>query len=65
MRALSYNDLSADRNTVAVVQAMEAILKDHVAGHPDSMVEVNAREGGLVLRRPGNRDAMVLYPGTV
>src|SRR5205807_4291268 len=26
MRALAYNDLAADRNTVAVVQALEAIL---------------------------------------
>src|SRR5262249_29286925 len=29
MRALTYNDLSADRNTVAVVQALEAILERH------------------------------------
>ena len=32
-RALAYNDLSADRQTVAVVQAMEAILARHVAGN--------------------------------
>ena len=34
VRALSYNDLSADRNCVAIVQAMEAILKRHAAGEP-------------------------------
>ena len=65
MHALSYDDLSGDRNTVAVVQALEAILKEHAAGNPDSMVEVNTREGGLVLRRPGKTEPMILYPKTV
>jgi D-galacturonate reductase len=65
MRALSYDDLSADRNTVAIVQAMEALLKDHAAGHPDSMVEVNGHEGGLVLRRPGKNEPTILYPDVV
>ncbi len=65
MHALGYNDLAADRNTVAVVQAMEAILREHAAGRPGSMVEVNAREGGLLLRRPGQAEAVVLYPGRV
>src|SRR5207247_5456040 len=32
MRALAYNDVSADRNTVAVVQALEAILARHASG---------------------------------
>src|SRR5207302_340599 len=45
MRALAYNDLSADRNTVAVVQALEAILTRHARGQPGSMVEVNSPEG--------------------
>jgi D-galacturonate reductase len=65
MRSLPYNDLAADRHTVAVVQAMEAILREHAAGRPGSMVEVNTREGGLVLRRPGNPEPVVLYPGKV
>jgi D-galacturonate reductase len=65
MRALPYDDLANDRHTVAVVQAMEAILREHAAGRPASMVEVNAREGGLVLRRPGSSEAVVLYAGKV
>ena len=65
MRALTYNDLSADRNTVAIVQAMEAILAQHAAGRPGSMVEVNTAAGGLVLRIPGQVEPTVLYPGQV
>src|SRR5438445_7412170 len=56
MCALAYNDLSADRNTVAVVQAMEAILERHARGTPGSMVEVNSSQGGLVLRPPGQAE---------
>jgi D-galacturonate reductase len=65
MRALSYNDLSADRNTVAIVQSLEAILARHAAGQPGSMVEVNTPAGGLVLRTPGVAEAEVLYPNRV
>jgi predicted dehydrogenase len=65
MRALHYNDLSADRNTVAIVQAMEAILARQARGQPGTMVEVNASEGGLVLRCPGRAEAEVLYPKRV
>jgi predicted dehydrogenase len=65
MRALAYNDVSADRNTVAVVQAMEAILQRQANGQPGSMVEVNAAEGGLVLRLPGRGEPVVLYPERV
>src|SRR5207249_8581288 len=39
MRSLAYSDVSADRNTVAVVQALEAILARHAAGQPGSMTE--------------------------
>ena len=53
MRALTYNDLSADRNCVAIVQAMEAILKRHADGDPGALVEVNGRAGGLVLYPAG------------
>ena len=38
---LAYNDLAADRQTVAAVQAMEAILAKHAAGTPNCVVEVN------------------------
>jgi D-galacturonate reductase len=61
MRSLSYNDLSADRNTVAIVQAMEAILARHAAGHPGAQVQVNGPRGGLVLLTPGPEEPTVLY----
>ena len=59
--ATAYNDLSADRQTVAAVQAMEAILAKHSAGTPNTFVEVNGADGGLVLRSPGTGVAEVLY----
>jgi D-galacturonate reductase len=62
-RALAYNDLSADRNVVAAVQALEAILQRHVHGRPGCVAEVNAPEGGLVLRASGSAQPVVLYPG--
>jgi D-galacturonate reductase len=65
MRALAYNDLSADRPTVAVVQALEAILQRHAAGQPGCIVSVNDRRGGLVLRVPGEAEPVVLYPDPV
>jgi predicted dehydrogenase len=65
MRTLAYNDVSADRNTVAVVQALEAILSEHAHGVPDCVVTVNAAEGGLVLRRPGRVEPSILYAGRV
>ena len=60
-RALAYNDLSADRQTVAVVQAMEAILARHAAGTPNCVVNVNDKHGGLVLYAPGSAEPQVLY----
>lgn len=60
-RTLAYNDLSADRQTVATVQAMEAILAQHAAGKPNCLVNVNDRNGGLVLYRPGSAEPEVLY----
>lgn len=65
MRCLAYDDLSADRNTVAVVQAMEAILHRHAAGQPGCSVEVNGSLGGLVLRAPGRVEPTVLYSNRV
>ena len=64
MRALAYNDLSADRNTVAVVQAMEAILEQHANGKPDGVVEVDTPEGALVLWLPGLAVPLNLYAGS-
>ena len=61
MRALHYNDLAADRNTVAIVQAMEALLDQQAARKPAGVVEVNGAGGGLVLRLPGKSEAVVLY----
>jgi predicted dehydrogenase len=60
-RDLSYNDLSADRQTVAAVQAMEAILARHAAGEPDAVVHVNHAAGGLVLLTPGRERPEILY----
>jgi D-galacturonate reductase len=65
MRALAYNDLSADRNVVAMVQALEAILARQAAGQAGSMVEVNVPEGGLVLRLPGQSAPVIMYSDRV
>jgi D-galacturonate reductase len=65
MRALPYNDLGADRNTVAIVQAMEALLARQAQGQPGGLVEVNGPRGGLVLLTPGSAEASVLYAGLV
>jgi D-galacturonate reductase len=61
MCALAYNDVSADRNTVAIVQAMESLLSEQAQGRPGGMVEVNGPRGGLVLLLPGRAEAKVLY----
>ena len=65
MRSLTYNDLEADRNTVAIVQALEAILAEHAAGRPGAMVEVNGSRGGLTLWAPGVQEPRVLYHDSV
>jgi predicted dehydrogenase len=65
MRALAYNDVSADRPTVAGVQALEAILQRHAAGQPGCVVTVNDPRGGLVLKAPGHAEPVVLYPEAV
>ena len=64
-RRLTYNDVSADRQVVAAVEAMEAILARHAAGHPNAVVHVNDEHGGLVLYQPGSAEGEVLYSGTV
>jgi hypothetical protein len=64
-RALAYNDLSADRATVATVQALEAILARQAAGRPGCVVFVNDPRGGLVFCAPGRAEHEVLYAGPV
>jgi len=61
MRQMNYSDLSADRQTVAAVQSLEAILARAAAGEPDCVVRVNGPHGGLVLYRPGTDAFDVLY----
>lgn len=61
MRSLSYNEVSADRQVVAAVQAMEAILEQHAQGRPNCMVSVNDAAGGLVLYAPGSAEPEILY----
>jgi predicted dehydrogenase len=61
VRELAYNDVSADRPTVATVQALEAILARQVQGMPGCVVMVNRRDGGLVLHAPGREAGEVLY----
>lgn len=64
-RCLGYNDISADRQVVAAVQAMEAILARHATGQPNCVVEVDHPSGGLVLFAPGKEKGEVLYRGRV
>jgi predicted dehydrogenase len=61
VRGLSYNDLSADRHTVAAVQGVEAILERQSRGSPDCVVRVNDSRGGLVLYDPAGGEPEVLY----
>ncbi|MEX2578922.1 MAG: Gfo/Idh/MocA family oxidoreductase [Verrucomicrobiales bacterium] len=65
MAGLSYNSLAEDRQVVAAVQSMEAILERHAAGQPDAVVKVNDAAGGLALYAPGNAAPEILYDGTV
>jgi D-galacturonate reductase len=63
--ALAYNDLSAERQVVAAVQAMEAILRCHAAGRPNAVVTVDTPAGGLTLWPPGSAEPEVLHAGPV
>jgi D-galacturonate reductase len=65
MQALTYNDLAADRNVVAAVQALEAILSHHVAGRPGGVVTVNTPRPGLWLWLPGRAEPEGLFSETV
>lgn len=61
MQQLAYNDLAADWQCVAAVQALEAILERHAAGEPDCIVRVGDAHGKLVLYRPGHAEPVVLH----
>jgi D-galacturonate reductase len=65
MEQLAYNDLAADRQTVAAVQGLEAILDRQHHGRPDCVVRVNDPHGGLVLYEPGSSTPEVLYAAPV
>ncbi len=60
IQSLAYNDLSADWQTVAAVQALEAILERQAAGKPDCVVRIGDPHGKLVLYRPGQSTPTVL-----
>lgn len=64
LRALDYNDLSAERQPVATLAALEAILAAHANGQPQAVARVNQSEGGLVLY-PVQGSPVVLYAGKV
>jgi predicted dehydrogenase len=64
-RGLNYNDISADRQVVAAVQGMEAILARHAEGTPNATVEVDHPLGGLVMWTPGRSEPEILYPRRV
>ena len=51
IRNMSYADLSADRQVVAAVQAMEMILAQQAAGYPDCVVRYDGTN--LTLLSPG------------
>ncbi len=59
MRALAYNDLSADRQVVAAVQAMEAILDAAARRQPDGVVRIH--DGRMTLHLPGVAEPTVLH----
>ena len=60
MRALRYNDLAADRQVVAAIQAMEAILAHAAAGSPDGVARV-CPDGRITLHLPGRPEPVILY----
>ena len=55
MRALAYNDLSADRTVVATVQAMEAIYGDTPRGGQDARPSSTDLSAVSCYRRPANK----------
>jgi predicted dehydrogenase len=62
MQALAYNDLAADRNTVAVVQALEAILGHQATGRAGAVAFAGVPDGTVVIRHPGSQQNEVIVP---
>jgi predicted dehydrogenase len=60
MAALAHNDLAADRQVVAAVQAMEAILAHAARGEPDGVARI-VPDGRMALHLPGRPSPVVLY----
>jgi len=65
VRHLDHAALEADRPTVAVVQALEAILRRAAVGEPSCVVRVQDAKGGLVLYAPGKSEPEILYSKSV
>lgn len=63
IRSMEYNDLSADRQVVAAVQALEAILDEHAQGNPGCRVRIDSN--GLLLETPGKEGGALLYQGRI
>ncbi|MCA9007018.1 MAG: gfo/Idh/MocA family oxidoreductase, partial [Planctomycetaceae bacterium] len=62
---LTYNSLAADRQVVAAVQAVEAILSQAAQGNPDCIVRMDEAAGGLVMYNPQTQTCETLYSGHV
>lgn len=60
VQALAYNDLADDWQTVAAVQALEAILERQAAGDSDCVVRVDSEKRTLRLLSPGKAEAISL-----
>jgi D-galacturonate reductase len=61
IRSLGYNDLAADKQVVAAVQALEAILERHAAGSPGGVVTVSGGCDRGELKLPGGSATDVLF----
>ncbi|MBM3970764.1 MAG: hypothetical protein FJ302_13035 [Planctomycetes bacterium] len=61
IQTLSYKDLASDRQTVAAVQTLKAILAHASKGEPDCIMRVNDSKGGLGLYRVSKPKLDVLY----
>jgi hypothetical protein len=60
LSSLTYNDLSADRQVVAAVQALEAILSRAAAGTPDCVARFDTATGRLTIAAPGSAEIVDL-----
>ena len=61
MRELRYNDLRADRQTVAAVESMEAILAAAAEGHGDGVVRIDQPNVGRLTLHVTGQPPRVLY----